>query len=112
MCSPKYQEFQLLYGKERLFSPLGYAKENIPAGRTQLRLGKQVDSEQLCLEAVPVKLLDQYWFDNQHCQYCQYSNYLLFNAYLFMGSDITGMCSQTEEEFQDPFKFCGNVQFD
>lgn len=80
MYSEKYQEIQLLHGKERLLSPLGCAEENTPAGRTRLRWGKRVDSEQLCLEAVPVELLDLYWFDNQYCHYCQYINYLLFNA--------------------------------
>lgn len=112
MYSQKYQNIQLPHDKERLFSPLGYAKENISAGRTQLRQHEQIESEKLYLKAVPVKLLTLYWFDKQYCQDCQYINYFLLNAYLFMDSDITSMCSQTENEFQGIFKSCANVQFD
>ena len=71
-----------------------------------------MDPEQLCSEVVLLKLLDLYWSDNQYCQYCQYICSLLFNTYLFMDSDITGTHSQTKEEFQVFFKFCGNVHFD
>lgn len=88
MYSQKHQKVKLLNGRERLFLPLGYAEENISPGETQLWQDKTMNSEQNYLEAVHVKLLDLYQFENKYRQYCQYINYLLFNAYLFLDSDI------------------------